>query len=155
MNLIIWIVHNIPYLIYYDHLISTNTGKFICTITNPFFQQYVNYIVLLILGRILPICITVLFGLLACWNIQKLSYRELPLVRRELDKQVTKMVLLQVLITFVSIAPYVIVYLLTTTSNIAKGKIIGAQLQLASTISLTIYFIHFAVSVEKCFSFDL
>lgn len=144
LNLIIWIFHNIPYLIYYDYVISSSTEKHVCTLTNNFFQQYVNYIILLTLGRILPICITVLFGLLAYCNIQTLSHRNLPLIRRELDKQITKMVLVQVLITFLSISPYVIVYFLSIISSITRDTNIAAQLHLASTISSTVYFIHFA-----------
>jgi hypothetical protein len=58
---------------------------------------------------VLPISITVLFGYLAHRNVQQLSHRTLPLVRRELDKQLTVMVLTQVVFNFFAITPYTII----------------------------------------------
>ena len=40
---IIWILHGIPYLIFYNHIILSNTDNVICTSTNNIFQQYHTY----------------------------------------------------------------------------------------------------------------
>ncbi|CAF1447048.1 unnamed protein product [Adineta ricciae] len=144
LNMIVCIVHNISYLICYDHVVSKSTGKPTCSAINNFFQQYVNYVILLTLGRILPIWITVVFGLLAYWNIRRIAYRTLPFVRHKLEKQFTKMALFQIIITFLSVAPYFIVYLLSIVSTITQDKTTGAQLQLASTITLSAHVDSFA-----------
>jgi hypothetical protein len=61
---VIWLLHNIPYLIYYNHVESRTTGKVICINTNNMFLQYINYGIIPIYGRFLPICITFFFGFL-------------------------------------------------------------------------------------------
>ena len=33
-----WLLHNIPYLFYYNHVISANTTKITCTVTNSIFH---------------------------------------------------------------------------------------------------------------------
>jgi hypothetical protein len=38
--IMIWILHNIPYLIYYDHVQSSTTDKVTCINTNNIFVQY-------------------------------------------------------------------------------------------------------------------
>ncbi|CAF1423290.1 unnamed protein product [Rotaria sordida] len=86
-----WILHGIPYLVFYNIIEMPKTGQLTCTITNAIFQQYFIYFYVLILGLVLPISITVIFGLLAYRNIQQMAYRTIPLVRRELDKQLTVM----------------------------------------------------------------
>jgi uncharacterized membrane-anchored protein YitT (DUF2179 family) len=105
-----WILFNIPLLIFYIHVKSSTTGKLTCTVVNNFFQQYLNYFCALVLAKILPICIILLFGFMAYRNVQQLAHRTLPLVRRELDKQLTVMVPVQGVVTFFTIAPYVVVY---------------------------------------------
>ena len=60
----------------------------------------------------LPVTIMVLFGLLAYFNVRNLAYRTVPLIRRELDKQLTQMVLVQVIYNFFVLIPFVIVYVL-------------------------------------------
>ena len=76
--ILIWMLHNIPYLIYFKHVVSNNTGEMTCVNTNNIFPQF-------------------FFGFLAYRNIQQMSHRTLPLARRELDTQLTVMVLMQVI----------------------------------------------------------
>jgi len=40
---IIWIVHGIPIIIFYNHVISDATNQTVCTITNASFRQYYRY----------------------------------------------------------------------------------------------------------------
>ncbi|CAF3358863.1 unnamed protein product [Rotaria socialis] len=60
----------------------------------------------------LPLIVIVLFGLLVYYNVRNLSYRTVPLVRRELDKQLTQMVLIQVIHNVFVLTPFVIVTLI-------------------------------------------
>jgi hypothetical protein len=146
VNIGIWIIYNIPFILYYNQIVSTSTGKTACLITNEVFQEYAIYGTFLTFGRILPICITFFFGLLAYRNVCQLAHRTLPLVRRELDKQLTVMVLVQVIVTFFTNVPYIIVYILLLMPNPTKDPFIVAELQLANSFVTCLYYMNFGVS---------
>ncbi|CAF4820227.1 unnamed protein product [Rotaria sp. Silwood1] len=111
-TILFWILHGIPAIIYFDTIVlSSNTSQYVCSITNKFFQGYITYGYVFILMGILPLIVMVLFGSLAYYNVQHLAYRTVPLVRRELDKQLTKMVLVQVIYNIFVLTPFVIVAL--------------------------------------------
>ncbi len=103
--IIIWIFHGIPYLIFENHIISPLTNETVCQVTNDIFNEYLTYGYYLTLTNLLPL-LTILFGLMAYHNARHLSDRIIPLVRRELDKQLTVMVLVQVLISFCTLIPF-------------------------------------------------
>jgi hypothetical protein len=105
----IWSLHGIFYLVFRALVESPLTDKVSCSITNVVFAQYHNYFFALILIGCLPLFITVLFGFLAYYNVRQRTHRALPLVRRELDNQLSAMVFLQVITSFFTISPYVIV----------------------------------------------
>jgi hypothetical protein len=79
-------------------------------------------------------------------SIQEIAYRAVPLVRRELDKQLTVMVLVQIVYTFLSVFPNLIMYLILAYGNI-QDSIIVAQLRLVYTITTCIYYTCFSVSI--------
>ncbi|CAF1050216.1 unnamed protein product [Adineta steineri] len=145
---LIWIIHNIPYLIYYDHVISTTTGQVTCINTNNIFQQYAIYGPTLIIGKILPIGITFVFGLLAYHNVQQLGYRTAPLVRRELDKQLTVMILVLIVFAFFTNMPYTIALILSTTTQLTQDPVLSAQIQFAILVNTYFVYIYFAVIIQ-------
>jgi hypothetical protein len=141
----IWILHGIPYFIFYDHIISPSTNQTICQITNYKFIQYHTYGYFLILTNLLPL-IAVIFGLMAYHNARRLIHRKIPVVRRELDKQLTKMILVQILIYFCTILPYSIqsMFALMIKNNESNFR---TKMKLASIITL-----HFSIlSYAVCF----
>ncbi|CAF4585351.1 unnamed protein product [Rotaria sp. Silwood1] len=143
---IIWLLHGIPTLIWYDLSLLPTTGRLICTITNPVFDLYIAYGYLIILTGILPICITVLFGFLAYWNVRQIPYRTVPLVRRELDKQLTSMVLVQVVFNCFTILPYIICLFLVDTLDPNSMSMNMSDLGFGQHISIIIYYLYFASS---------
>jgi hypothetical protein len=145
---IIWIVHGIPIIIFYDHVTSTSTNQTVCKIINANFQQYYRYVYLLILLGIVPILITVSFGTLAYRNVQQLLYRTVPLVRRETDKQLTIMVLAQNVYNLFFIIPYIIGYLLMLNSSNNTNSVYVAQIELTSAITSALYYMSFSVSID-------
>lgn len=147
MTIVIWTIHAIPYAIFSNHVISSN-GRIICTTTNPYFSNYRAYFIGLILIGFLPVIITVFFGILAYRNTQQLTHRTIPLVRRELDKQLTTMVLFQVLINTLTDIPFVIMNALTSNSAITNDDVIWAKLQFAFSLTLMLFYSYFAVSHE-------
>jgi len=144
----VWILHAIPPLVYFNHLVSPTTGKITCTSTNAVYAQYYIYGYVLTLVGVLPAFITVLFGYLAYRNVQQLAHRTLPLVRRELDKQLTTMALLQVIFNFFAIVPPLITTILSLQSNLTKDPVFIARLELATYVDYMFYYFYFAVGVN-------
>jgi hypothetical protein len=83
------------------------------------------------------------------YTVQRLAHRTLLLVRRELDKQLTVMVLLLVLFSFFTILPYRIVYILSTIPQFSTNPIIAAQIQFAVTLTMCLVYLYLAVSVQR------
>jgi len=152
IGILIAIIEQSPCLIFYDHVISSEKGKIICDTTNNGFVQFNAYFNYLFVGNILPHSITFSFGLMAYHNLQQIAYRTVPLVRRELDKQLTVMVLVQIVYTLVTILPNTILYLILSYGNI-QNLVIIPYLRFAYAVTTSLYYTCFAVS-DFDFYFD-
>jgi hypothetical protein len=142
----IWILHGIPYLLFFEHVVSPITGEVSCAMINPIYLQYRIYVVVLILFGVLPLTITTLFGLMAFRNIKEIPLYTAPLVRRELEKQLTVMVLLQILMNFFTLLPYTVVNVISLNMKSIDNPLIQAQIQLSSAVTLLFYYVYYAVS---------
>jgi hypothetical protein len=138
----LWCLHGIPFLIFYD---INGTS---CSQENSIFLGYLTYFYLPILIGAIPISITVLFGILAYYNTQQLAHRTVPLVRRELDKQLTTMVLIQVIFNFFAVTPYTILTVVTLIIDPIQDPFISAQVALMKTSFNILYYFFFAVCIE-------
>ena len=143
---LLWILHAIPYAIFFEHVTSPSTQATTCVNTNYVFLQYRAYFAGLVLIGCLPVIITVLFGLLAYRNVKQLAYRAIPLVRRELDKQLTTMVLIQVVVNFFTNIPFVIMNAITLNPSITTDEVLWAKIQFVFSITLLLFYSYFAVS---------
>jgi hypothetical protein len=95
------IIHGIIFGLFFN--IQTSVG---CVISNQIFLQYATFFVYPVLLSLLPIVIASLFSLLAFQNVRRIVRRQLPIVRRRFDRQMTAMVLTRV-VFFVCLAfPY-------------------------------------------------
>jgi hypothetical protein len=150
-SIIFWIIYGIPYLIFYNQTVSSTSGKVNCGNTNAFFRQYHTYMNNIILSSGLPMVITVLFGSLAYRNVRQIAYRAIPLVRRELDKQLTNMVLIQVVFSFCFLLPYVISTVLPSALNTSNNSFASAQVTATLLITACIYYLYFAVSIHQIY----
>lgn len=154
--IILWLLHGIPYLILFDQVRSSN--RISCAAPNPTFLQYRFYFISLVLTGFLPVCITILFGSLAFYNVRTMHYRSVPLVRRELDKQLTTMVLVQDVVNFFTVLPFAIMNALSLNTSLTSDPIIAIHIRFATTISVLFYYFYFAVSIwRECLAeiFDL
>ena len=140
---------SIPCLIYYTHNVTPSTGKILCGTTNDFFIQLNIYFYRLILTNILPLLVTLVFGLLTLRNIKDISYRTVPIVRRELDKQLTGMILVQDLFTFFIILPIMTLGFISLNPNITRDPLADAQFQFANVIAVMFYYLYFTVSIRN------
>jgi hypothetical protein len=84
---------------------------------------------------------------MAYHNARNLAHRTVPLVRRELDKQLTVMVLVQVLITFCTQLPQSIIGAFDIISPTHSDPVIVAEISLAGTISSDWHILSYTVRV--------
>jgi hypothetical protein len=141
---LIWIFHEIPSLILFE-IIQSNSGKTTCINTSYIYQQYVTYIYLFILTGILSMFINVLFGSLAYRNVRQIPYRTVPLIRRELDKQLTSMVLVQVVYSLIVVSPYIALNILNRSTTLSNDTAIAEILNFAISIVGYLYYMCFVV----------
>ena len=144
-----WFVHGVPYLFFYDHVHMMNSTRVYCTSKNHIYLQYHTYIFTLILTGFLPIFITVLFGLLSYRNVRRMAYRAVPLIRRELEKQLTTMVLIQVVLNCFTILPFSITNTFAFNTSVHQDKATVARVQLIGSIILCVYYLSFAVRMKS------
>ena len=147
--IIVWLLHGISYLIFFDLLVSPSTGKTTCTSTSTTFRQYHVYGYLITLSGALPLITTAFFGSLAYNNVRQLSHRTVPLVRRELEKQLTQMVLAQIAFNVVVTLPYTILTMLTSILGPSKDPSIAARFDFATVMSILLYYSSFSVSQRR------
>jgi hypothetical protein len=92
------IIHAIIFGLFFD--IQPSVG---CVILNQIFLQYATFFIYPVLSGLLPIIIASFFSLLAFQNVRRIVRRQLPILRRRLDRQMTAMVLIRV-VFFVCLA---------------------------------------------------
>jgi hypothetical protein len=141
----IWILHGIPYLIYYNLIISPKTSIGACSITSSIFQQYTIYGFLLIWSGILPLLITIIFGLLSYYNISQIAHRRLPIIRRKLDKQMTIMVLVHIIFDLFTLVPYIVVSIIALDTTLTNDQVVAAYLQFMRIFTIYLYYLYFVV----------
>ena len=144
----VWIIAEIPCLVYYNHTISSSTGKVSCTITNVAFIKFNEYFSELIAWHILPILITVFFAILAYYNVRQIAHQTVPIIRHQLDKQLTKMLFLQVIFNCIFVVPYLVMVLILRYGNIViRNDISSASLVFVYNLFVCLYYLYFAVSL--------
>lgn len=93
-----------------------------CIISNSIFVQYTTVFYYPILIGLLPIAIASCFSLLAYRNVRRIVRRQLPIVRRRLDRQMTAMVLIRVIFFVFLALPYNICRIYVTIDPISKSQ---------------------------------
>lgn len=149
--ILVWLVHGIFYLIYFNLVQSPTTGAVVCMSTNVVFQRYHVYGYLIVLAGIIPLVITTIFGLLAFHNVHLLAYRTVPIVQRSLDKQLTRMVLNQLLYNFIFTFPYTFLTTLTSFLTNIKDPTIVEKFNFANVMVILLYYMSFSVSLKFLF----
>jgi hypothetical protein len=84
---------------------------------------------------------------MAYHNVQQLAYLAVPLVRRNLDKQLTVMVLVQVVANIFTLLPFTTVDAVLTSKILSVDPVSQAKLQFAVIVTLIISYITFAVNI--------
>src|SRR5690349_19983688 len=109
-----------------------------CACSGKIFTEYRIYFVSPILSGFLPLLMAAIFGIMAYRSVQSIAYRTLPLIRRELDKQLTSIVLVLVVFKLLTISPALFMNALTINRNITNNAVVWAQLELIATITFVL-----------------
>ena len=144
--IIFFLIYGILYLIFYGLVETSTTGKSSCLIPNTIFALYYNDFHVPVLMCIIPLSITIIFGLLAYYNVKQLSYRTVPLIRRRHEVQLTVMVLIQVVFNFFTTTPCFVVLTFAANITLTLDPLKAIQVRLAIAVTTCIYYLYYAVN---------
>ena len=116
-----------------------------CSIYNPIFNYYYSFVHFCVLLGLLPIIVSSLFSLLAYQNVRRIVRRQVPILRRRLDRQLTAMTLIHTLFIIIPSLPYYIflVYTLLLSSN---DLIVNTKNQFITSITAIFFYMSHSVS---------
>jgi hypothetical protein len=147
---IVWILHGIPFALYWDHILSPTRNTSSCVVSNVIFQKYSSLVFQVFVAGMIPLTIMILFGILAYRNVQNIAYRAVPLVRRELDKQLTKMVLAQVLYDIPVVLPIVIQNISSFIIDTSNDSFALQLMTFMRNLAYILYYFHYVVCINLC-----
>jgi hypothetical protein len=134
---VIWCVHGILPLVFFN----IEPGVNMCVIINPGFAIYVRFYLLGLVTAI-PVVIMIVFGCLVYGNIRQTEV----LARQSADRQLARMILIQVVLIIVCITPYGILSAYNLiTENVRKDIDRLVKESFASTILSLVPYIYYAV----------
>jgi hypothetical protein len=130
----IWLVHSILFGLSFN--IQPSVG---CVISNSIWSRYASFFLYPILEGVLPIVVASSFSLLAFYNVRHIIRLQMPIARRQLDRQMTAMVLIRVMFFVILETPYTIFRIYVINFPLSRTDLlqyaIGRLLQ-AITLSL-------------------
>lgn len=136
------IFHSITFLIFSE--IQPSKG---CAIYNPIIKSYYSFIYYPIITSLLPIFITLTSSLLAYHNVRRIVRRQLTIVRRRLDRQMTAMTLARVVSFIACGVPFICVSLYELNLNTNENNYTGlAIVTLLSSIFYSLLYTNFQVN---------
>jgi hypothetical protein len=140
-TIVILILYSIPFMIFIH--IQPGIG---CTNTNVAFSYFLSFVHFGVFNAILPITIPTCFALLAYTNVRRIVRRQIPIMRRKLDRQLTAMVLTKVAFFVGTTLPFIVdrVYTLNVPDH-GNNLLRVAVEQFIYTITTCIFYVNYAV----------
>jgi hypothetical protein len=122
-----------------------------CAIYNPAYNYYLSFVHFSIVLGLFPIFVSSLFSILAYRNVRRIILRQIPIIRRRLDRQLTAMILVRVALFVITTLPYVCVrtYQINrpvdqnNTYMVAIEQLIKTTFTSIFTINFTVFDFHF------------
>jgi len=133
-------IHGIFFLIYYD------TPNGVCVIINPNFEKYFSYFYFPVVLGFAPVTIMVTFASIAFYNTRTIASRRVHIERLSRDRQITAMVLVQVVFIVLLTVPYIICNIYTM-SLVTKNELLIARLYLLNASTILGYYGSYSVSI--------
>jgi hypothetical protein len=136
-------LHTIPFSI---NLVIQGS---VCTNYNPGMSNYLSYFYYTILTGALPIVIASSFSILAFRNVRRIVRRQVPIVRRRLDRQLTAMVLVRVIAFVIMTLPFGVQRTYNYQVKITPANPLSYAINsLALTFLSTLFNLNYAVTIK-------
>ncbi|CAF3568822.1 unnamed protein product [Rotaria sp. Silwood1] len=160
ISIFLSILYGIPFLVFYDiqPLSGTNTTTCRPNDNNGPFSKYVIYVSLPVIDGFIPIFIMSIAGFIAFLKVRTITKRKVHIIRLRLEQQLTAMVVMKILGVFITIIPFLILYIIRyIISWRSNDSIVQEQLRLVYHVFTILFFINYAVSQQSIllFFFDL
>ncbi|CAF1201482.1 unnamed protein product [Adineta steineri] len=139
-SVIISMLHTIPFGIF------TEIQASFCGIYNRNMLNYIYYVYCPVLSGFLPVLIASVFSFLAYNNVRRIVRRQIPIVRRKLDQQLTAMILIRIIVFIVLTVPYDIQRMYTYIAKVNQSnQLYYAIINLIGSILVTLFNLNYAV----------
>lgn len=135
------VAYSVPSIIFQE--IHTRFG---CGTYNSAYNYFFSFVHLCIIVGLLPIAISTLLSLLAFRNVRRIIRRQIPVVRRRLDRQLTAMILVRAALFITATLPLASVrtYQLNRPTDENDEYVVAVQ-QLIRTVVTTFYNLNYSV----------
>ena len=137
------VTHSLLFLIYAE--IRPTLG---CTVYDALVNKYYSFFYYRIVSTALPFLVTITFSLLAYRNVRRIIRRQVPIVLRRLDRQMTVLVLTRVLCIVICKLPYICVTLYGL-NNSQTNVLQQAILALIGAVLYSLLYTNFCVSLSR------
>jgi hypothetical protein len=118
-------------------------------------KRYFSFFYYPILSSALPLIVTASFSLMAYRNVRHIIRRQIPIVRRRLDRQLTAMVLARVICLIVLGLPYIIFSLYQDNPVFTGNNYMEIAIAtLAGNISYSLMYANFTVNSLSFLRFE-
>lgn len=145
-TVLLLIIYSIPFLVFFE--IDPSAG---CVSTNPSFLKFYSYVHFCVFNGLIPITVPTLFAALAYINVRRIVRRQLAVIRRRLDRQLTAMVLTKVVFLVITTLPFVILRIYRLNTSIPPDDRLRMVVeQLIYTIASSLYYVNAAVGHPRC-----
>jgi hypothetical protein len=139
--LCIWLVHSILFGLSFS--IQTSFG---CVISNSIWSRYASFWLYPILEGLLPVVVASSFSFLAFYNVRHIIRRQVPIARRQLDRQMTAMVLMRVVSFVILVLPYTIYRIYVINFPVSQVNLLQyAIVRLLQAISFSFASVNYTV----------
>ncbi len=135
------LLHSILFLLFYG--IVPPIG---CAPLNPPFKFYTSFVHFCLVIGLIPISIASTFAILAYFNVRRIIRQQIPVVRRRLDKQLTAMVLVRVILYVSTTLPFIGYQIYQLNVPPDPNNILRLAIdQLLAAVFYTVYFTNYSV----------
>ena len=138
---VLFILHNITFLIFAD--IQPTMG---CTVYHPLARRYYSFFYYPLLSSSLPMLATIVLSAASFYNVRHLVRLQVPVIRRQLDRQMTAMTLGRVICLFICGFPYLLASVLELNVNNTKENHLQLSIvNMVTSVCYTLLYTNFSV----------
>jgi hypothetical protein len=128
-------------------LVFAEIGTLGCKIYDPIAKIYFTFFYYPILSTLLPLTVSVSFSLLAYRSVRRLVRRQVPVIRRRLDRQLTAIALARVFCIAILGIPFIILCMYELNTNYSETDYTSIAIEnLVSAVIYSSLYANFSVS---------